>query len=102
MQESGIAAAGVDISDPSALKKYEWGIVCGQLMMLPTEEGVPKDRILPSYCDLPKMQNLLTASKGKCVALDNSGSDVEAVCQTFTALVRAFVCGTIVVSEYQP
>ena len=85
----------MDISDPSKLKDYEWGIVCAQFWY------IQKDQVTPTVdkCNLPKMQKLLRASDGKCTKVDNSGSDVKVMCQSFSTMVRAFVHVNISVSQ---
>jgi hypothetical protein len=59
LAEKALDLAGIDISDPSKFEKYQWGIVCGQLLLFESQKSTV------ATCS-PTMAKLAQASTGKC------------------------------------
>ena len=85
-QEAGIATGGIDISDPSVFKKYEWGIVCAQIMLFPQDQ-LP----MVTKCSA-KLEKLVEMSKSACdKPRDDAGVQFQAgVCQAVKTMVRLY------------
>lgn len=78
--------------------------MCTQINILPKEL---LDTTVHN-CDLPNMEKLITASDGKCdtsasflnTGFRSDGFEFDTLCQSFTAMVCAFVRATVVMSTY--
>jgi len=93
--KNALDLAGVDITKPTSLEKYQWGIVCFQYMLFQTEV-LTEQQPMVEKCS-PTMQTLFDQAKKECSSFEEQTSDVKndkAVCQTVAAMEGAMAVGS--------